>query len=98
MYSVFRLNSTQCLQAYTFLFCLPQTAFSLLHTPSRYFPSSPMSLRAKGHLHDDVIILLRAETFRVLLFSANQGFCYLNLTGISKLKYERKNERESGRT
>ena len=58
----------------------------------------PFTQTVIGHLHDEVIILLRAETFRVLLFSANQGFCYLNLTGISKLKYERKNEKESGRT
>ena len=58
----------------------------------------PSTQTVIGHLHDDVIILLRAETFRVLLFSANQGLCYLSLTGISKLKYERKNERESGRT
>ena len=25
------------------------------------------------------------------------GFCYLNLAGISKFKYERKNEKDSGR-
>ena len=27
-----------------------------------------------------------------------QGLCYLNLTGITKFKYERKNEKDSGRS
>ena len=50
-----------------------------------------------GHLHDDVI-LLRPESFRVLLSRANWGFCYLDLAGITKFKYERKNEKmDSGR-
>ena len=49
-----------------------------------------------GHLHDDIILLLRPESFRVLLSSANQSFCYLNLTGMTKFKYERKNEMNSG--
>ena len=39
-----------------------------------------------GHLHDDVILLLRPESFRVLLSCANKGFCYLNLTGSTKFK------------
>ena len=47
-----------------------------------------------GHLHDDVILLLLPESFRVLLSYANYSFCYL--TGISKFKYERKNEMNSG--
>ena len=29
-------------------------------------------------------------------FLANKGFCYLNLTGITKFKYEKKNEKSSG--
>ena len=49
-----------------------------------------------GHLHDDVILLLGPEFFRVLLSFANWSFCYLNLSGITKLKYKRKNEKESG--
>ena len=53
---------------------------------------------AIGHLHDDVIVLLRPESFRTLLSCANQGFCYRNLTEITKLKYERKNEKDSGRS
>ena len=31
-----------------------------------------------------------------LLFCTNWGFCYLILTGITKFKYERKNEMNSG--
>ena len=45
------------------------------------------------HLNDDVAFLLRPESFRVLLFCANQSFCYLNITGITKLKCERKTKR-----
>ena len=38
-----------------------------------------------GHLHDDVILLIRPESFRVLLTCANKGrVCYLNFTGITK--------------
>ena len=48
-----------------------------------------------GHLHDDVILLLGPEFLRVLLSFAKWSFCYLNLTGITKLKYERKNEKDS---
>ena len=62
-----------------------------------------------GHFHDDVILLLRPESFRVLLFckwrlhslctdAPYDGFCYLNLAGIGKFKYERKNEKDSGRS
>ena len=40
-----------------------------------------------GHLHDGVILLL----------CANQWFCYLSLTGAFKFKYEKKNEKNSGR-
>ena len=50
-----------------------------------------------GHLHYDIILLLRPESFRVLLSCANEGFCYSNLTGITKVKYERRNEKDSGR-
>ena len=50
-----------------------------------------------GHLHYEVILLPRPESFRTLRSCANQGFCYRNLTGITKLKYERKNEKDSGR-
>ena len=54
------------------------------------------ALVLKG-LHDDVILLLRAKSLRGLLSCANLGFCYLNLTGITKFEYERKNEKDSGR-
>ena len=35
---------------------------------------------------------------RLLLSCANEGFCYLNLTGATKFKYEKKNEKNSGRS
>ena len=55
------------------------------------------SITNRPYLHDDVILLsLLPESFRVLLSYANYGFCYLTLTGISKFKYERKNEMNSG--
>ena len=37
-------------------------------------------------------------TIRVLLSCANKGFCYLNLAGITKFKYERRNGKDSGRS
>ena len=51
-----------------------------------------------GHLHYDISLLLRPESFRVLLSCANEGFCYSNLTGITKFKYERRNKKGSGRS
>ena len=39
-----------------------------------------------GYLHDYVILLLRAESFRALLSCANKGFCCLNFTGSAKFK------------
>ena len=39
----------------------------------------------------------RPESFRVFLSGANYGFCHLNLAGITKFKYEKKNEKGSGR-
>ena len=48
----------------------------------------------KGHLQDDIILLLLPESFRVLFSCANLGFCYLNLTEITKFKYERKKRNE----
>ena len=51
-----------------------------------------------GLLHDDVILLLRPESFRVLVSCANKGFCYLTLAGINNFKCERKNEKNSGRS
>ena len=49
-----------------------------------------------GHLHDDVTLLPRPESFRMLFSCANQGFCYLNLAGITEFKYKRTNEKDSG--
>ena len=39
----------------------------------------------------------RPESFRVFLSCANYGFCHLNLAGITKFEYEKKNEKGSGR-
>ena len=49
-----------------------------------------------GHLHDDVILLLQPEPFKVLLSCVNKGFCFVNLAGITKFKYERRNGKDSG--
>ena len=40
---------------------------------------------ATDHLHDDVILLLRPESFRVLLSCTNYVICYFNLAGITNL-------------
>lgn len=36
------------------------------------------------------------QSFRVLLFGANEAFYYLNLAGITKFNCERRNEKDSG--
>ena len=46
-----------------------------------------------GHLHDDVILVLRPESFRVLLSCANKVFCYLNLPGLQNLNMKGKTKR-----
>ena len=51
-----------------------------------------------GHLRHDVIFTTTTGALRVLLSCVNKGFCYLNLTEITKFKYERKNEKDSGRS
>ena len=51
-----------------------------------------------GHFHDDDTLLLRPEKTRGLLSCANQGSCYSNLAEVTKFEYERKNEKESGRS
>ena len=40
----------------------------------------------------------RPQSFSVFLSWANYGFCHLNLAGITKFKYEKKNEKGSGRS
>ena len=47
-------------------------------------------------MYNDVILLLQPESLRILLSCANYGFCYLNLDGLTKLKYEKKNRKDSG--
>lgn len=51
---------------------------------------------ALGHLHDSIILILRLESFRVLLSRAKKGL--RNLTEITKFKYEKKSEKDSGRS
>ena len=54
-----------------------------------------------GHLHDDVILLLRPESFRILLSCAILGgprvqiraFVFETSLGFTKLEYKRKNDR-----
>ena len=45
-----------------------------------------------GHLHH---LLLRPESLRAFISCANYGFCQLNLAGITKFKYEKKNDKDS---
>ena len=44
-----------------------------------------------GHLQDNVILLLRTESFRGFAFLCK----YLNLAGMNKFKYERNKEKDS---
>lgn len=56
-----------------------------------------MGVSQISHLHDgDILLLLLPESFRVLFSCAKCGSCYSNLTGITKVKYERINEMDSG--
>ena len=55
-----------------------------------YFSNRPFNL------HHDAMLLPRPESFRMLFSCANQGFCYLNLAGITEFKYKRTNEKDSG--
>ena len=61
------------------------------------FISSVRSLHLIWNLNPDRLLIsvmfLRQEFFRVLLCCADWGSCYLNLAGITKFEYERKNEK-----
>ena len=48
-----------------------------------------------GHMHDDAILLLQPEPFKVLLSCVNKGFCFVNLAGITKFKYDSRNGKDS---
>ena len=48
------------------------------------------------HFHDDVNLILRPESFRILLSCANWAFCYLNSSGITKFKMKGKTEKDTG--
>ena len=69
-----------------------QFPFSLMHS---FYRENELLM---GHLHDDVILPLRPESSRVFFFCANENFCHPNFAGISKLRYERKNEKPCGRS
>ena len=50
------------------------------------------SLAGIGHMPDSITLLQLLDWF----FFANLGFCYSNLTGITKFRYERKKEMNPG--
>ena len=72
-----------CLELHrgTILFLLPITRLRRKLGPSK------QSHGVIGHLHDDVILLLQPEPFKVLLSCVNTGFCFVNLAGVTKFKY-----------
>ena len=54
-----------------------------------------------GLLHDDIILLLRPESFRVLLSCASKGFFIwpsLGLTNLNVKEKKKKNGKDSGRS
>ena len=52
-----------------------------------------------GHLHDDAPLLLGWYSIRVLLFvEIRTVVIILYLSGITKFEYERKSEKDSGRS
>ena len=57
-----------------------------------------MYMTSIGHLHVDVILLLRPESFRFCFLVQIKAVISLNLCGITKFKEERKNEKDSGRS
>ena len=72
--------------------------FLLLESyPSTLTKTSIKKSKRIGHLHDGVILLTMTLILQGLLSCANQGFCYLNLTGIMD-KYEKKAQKNSGRS
>ena len=67
--------------------CVFQTGCVFIHTALQENHNGPFTWW--HHL------LLRPASFRVFLSCANYGFCHLNLAGITKFKYEKKNEKDS---
>ena len=65
--------------------------------PSTLTKTSIKKSKLIGHLHDVVILLTMTLILQGLLSCANQGFCYLSLTGIMN-KYEKKAQKNSGRS
>ena len=75
-------------------------SFMLSKLPSCIHNSISAQLKAwtNGALARWHHLLLRPESFRIFLSCANYGFCHGNLAGITKFKYEKKNEKDSGRS
>ena len=63
-----------------------------------FFKISSAFLQKNGPFARWNHLLLRQESFRVFLSCTYYGFCHLNLAGITKFKYEKKNEKDSGRS
>ena len=68
--------------------CVFQTGCVFIHTTLKENHNGPF---ARWH-H----LLLWPASFRVFLSCANYGFCHLNLARITKFKYEKENEKDSG--
>ena len=78
---MFPVNSLNMTQHCSIQNIIKERCYTIVTDSEALGPSSTTT----GHLHDD-IILLRPESFRVLLPCANLGFRYSNLTGITKFK------------
>ena len=72
---------------------LPNPKFWLRGGAGGQFPRNLNRPFARWH-H----LLLRPESFRVFFSCANCGFCHLNLAGVTKFKYEKRNEKDSGKS
>ena len=75
-------------QSYKYSFFLEHTYIRLSHQFgqlkqtccwSTSVKEALLSQKKMGHLHDDVSVLLRAESYKGLLSCANQGFCYASV-------------------
>ena len=48
------------------------------------------------HLHDDIILLLRPESFIVFAFLCKLGLLLFNVSGLPNLNMREKNQKDSG--
>ena len=51
-----------------------------------------------GHLHDDIISYYDQNPSGFSFLVQIMAFCHINFAGITKFKYEKKNEKDSGRS